>query len=68
MTLQTYNKIKLLYSGMLSVELPMYSDKYKVCDVYRFDINSEYKGIIKKKLICKEYRDCGTIFLTIELI
>lgn len=66
MTLQTYNKIKYVYNGVVSVELD-YSQKYEVGDIYHFKDDYECKGIIKRIRSCPHYGK-GTIFAIIEMI
>ena len=67
MTLQTYNKIKYVYNGLLSVELD-YNQNYEVGDIYHFKNDYECKGIIKRIRFCPEYKEKGRCFITLELI
>ncbi|MGL5331141.1 MAG: hypothetical protein ACRDD7_17895 [Peptostreptococcaceae bacterium] len=69
MTLQTYKQIKLLYNGLICVELP-YCENFKVGSIYRFNDKLQHKGIIRKVKLSKDYKKYsnGTTFLTIELL
>ena len=65
--LQIYNKIKLLYSGLVSVQLE-YTECYKVGDIYHFKNDYQCKGIIRKIRLCPEYGNYGITFITLQLI
>lgn len=67
MTFQTYNKIKYVYNGLLSVELD-YNKNYEVGDIYYFNNDYECIGIIRRIRFCPNYKEKGKIFLTLQLI
>lgn len=73
MTHQRIMIIKTLYSGLVSVELPLTYENlknYEVGELYNFKdkYNSYYhKAIIKRVKICPEY-DSGKIFIITELL
>ena len=73
MTSQRITIIKTLYSGLVSVEIPLTEEnlkKYEVGKLYYFkdeSNNYHYKSIIKRVRLCPEFKT-GVIFLITELL